>query len=211
MAPRLLIGLVLALSLVVAVPATALAECSAWAEPAPPSLRYAFTATVMDASGDADPESRDEWHLDLSIDDVYRGRLPDRISYNGHDVGCHALRGDRLTTGQRIFVVANVVDIREDGGDPFGGIRPQVMAWRWTGDAWAFYDEVLDPSQNDQVFPQAAREATTTAAILDFFDSLPETSMAPRSEPIPVIQLVALVSVFALAFVAARRPGRPRI
>jgi hypothetical protein len=212
--PRILVGLTLAVFAVIAAPASALAECAAWAEPAPPSLRYAFTATVTDASTDVEPTEGApfDWHVDLAIDEVYRGELPDRIVYNGHDAGCHALRGDRLSTGERIFVVANEVNIRGDRGDPFGGIRPQVMAWHWTGDAWAFYDEALDPSQNDQTYPPEARSATTTAAILQFIWSMPDTSVEPRTvirpgtgHPIPL-----LVVVFVVALTASLRLGWPR-
>jgi hypothetical protein len=70
-------------------PTPALAECMDWPPLADQRLEvtYAFTATVTAASNRVDPADVNsaafDWHVELRIDRVYRGRLPGRLTYNG--------------------------------------------------------------------------------------------------------------------------------
>ena len=186
MLARLLLAVALALAFPAAFAPDALAECM----DSPPraneriDVAYAFTATVIDASNTIDPVHPDShdfnWHVDLRVDRVHRGSLPERLIYNGWSVGCHELLGDQLHAGDRLFIVSNVY--REQptppGADPFAWIDAQVLAWRRIDRQWSFYEDALDYGTDREFYPRAARQATTTAEILRLADIgfLPDTS-----------------------------------
>lgn len=151
---------------------------------------YALDATVIEASntiGPASPDSAEfDWHVELRVDRRYLGRIPDRLSYNGWAVGCHELLGDRLHTGDRLFIVSNVYRERPSppGADPFAWIDAKVLAWKRVDGRWSFYENALDYGSDPEFYPRAAREATTTAEILRLVDLgfLPQTSTGPAAE-----------------------------
>lgn len=188
---RIVLALVVALCLPSVFAPVALAECMDLPPRAnePIDAANAFVATVVDASNDIDPTSADgpefDWHVELRVDRLYRGRIPDRLSYNGWAVGCHELLGDHLHAGDRLFIVSNVYRERPTppGADPFAWIDAQVLAWRLVDGRWSFYEDALDYGTDREFYPRAARQATTTAEILRLADRgfLPDTSTDPAA------------------------------
>ena len=186
MLARLLLAVALALAFPAAFAPDALAECMDSPPRAnePIDVAYAFTATVIDASNTIDPVHPDShdfnWHVDLRVDRVHRGSLPERLIYNGWSVGCHELLGDQLHAGDRLFIVSNVYreQATPPGADPFAWIDAQVLAWRRIDGQWSFYEDALDYGTDREFYPRAARQATTTAEILRLADLgfLPDTS-----------------------------------
>jgi hypothetical protein len=182
---------------------TASAECLNYPIAAGDHLNvgYAFVATVTEVSDAVDPPQADsapyDWHVELDVERTYRGHVPDRLTFNGWDVGCHNLRGDHLRAGDRIFIATERLDLRPSRVDPFWG---DVVAWKGTRGAWAFYATALDHAYDKAFYPAAARSATTTADILALIHSDPapdtstEASAAEPSKPTPLLALgLALV------------------
>jgi hypothetical protein len=200
---------------------TAFAECMNWPIRATERLDagHAFIATVTEASRDVDPPKPDnsdfDWHVELTVERTYRGDVPDRIVYNGWDVGCHELRGDGLRTGDRIFVAAEGLHMEYLPVDPFEG---HVIVWRQTGDGWALDEDALSYGSDAEFYPEAARSATTTADILRLISDppAPDTSIssAPKGPdddpPVPALALVFLAGiVVALAHLSRARGPDP--
>ena len=210
---RLSSSVALAALLLTMVTSTARAECMTWPVRVTERLDvgYAFTATVTEASRDVDPPKPDnadfDWHVELAVERAYLGRVPDRLVFNGWDVGCHFLRGDGLRTGDRIFVANERLDLTWLPTDPFFG---DVVVWKGTDDGWDFYADALDYGSDEAYYPKAARTATTTAEILRLVSaaSVPDTSMliAPEERGNAVIPALALVFMagfgLALRYVA---------
>jgi hypothetical protein len=189
---------VLALAIALAIPTVfapaALAECM----DSPPradervEISHAFTATVIEASNTIDPAHPDSaefnWHVELRVERVYRGEIPRRLAYNGWSVGCHELQGDRLHTGDRLFIASNVfvAEPSPPGADPFAWIGAHVLAWRRTEGGWRFYEDALDYGFDRAFYPAAARRATTTAEILRLtgIGFVPDTATDPDPDPV---------------------------
>jgi hypothetical protein len=213
---RFLAALVVGLAASMAFAPAAVAECMDWPPRANERLdvAYAFMATVVEASNTIDPDNPDSadfnWHVELRVDRLYRGRLPKRISYSGWAVGCHELRGDRLSTGDRVFIVSNVFrdEPRPPGADPFAGIDAGVIAWKRVEGRWRFYEEALDSGSDGQFYSAAARRATTTAEILRLVSVafLPDTAseLIPQRDSTPW-RTPVLALAFLLGLVVVRR------
>ena len=191
MLARATIALVFAVLIPALTPSPVRAECPDTAPRADERLdiTHVFTATVTEASTMVDPsrpESADfDWHLELRVDHVYLGEIPERLAYNGWAVGCHELYGDRLRDGDRIFVATTVfvATPAPPGADPFASTGARVLAWNWTAGRWSFYEDALDYGSDRDFYPVAAREARTTADILRVLAAggMPETSTAATS------------------------------
>jgi hypothetical protein len=219
MLTRLLLATGLAIALSGAFAPAALAECTDWPPRANERLdvAYAFIATVTEASNTIDPAQPDtadfNWHVELRVDRLYRGHVPERLSYDGWAVGCHELRGDRLRTGDRLFVVSNVFieHPRPPGADPFAAVGAQVVAWKRVDGRWRFYEDALDYGADRHFYPPAARQATTTEEILDLMPVgfLPDTATeAPRPTDAEQWQAPLLVVSLLAGLIAIRRRMR---
>lgn len=217
MGRRLSAAVALAALLLTTATPIALAECMGWPIRATERLDvgYAFTATVAEASADVDPPKPDnadfDWHVELAVERTYRGHVPDRLVFNGWDVGCHFLRGDRLRTGDRIFVATERLDLNWLPTDPLSG---DVVVWKRTGDGWVLYADALDYGSDEVFYPKAARSATTIAEMLQLVSasSVPDTSTLPADQrrgantPIPALALAFMAGLL----VALKRVSRPR-
>lgn len=212
---RVIAAAALAVLLLPTTATVALAECTDWPIGATERLhiRYAFTATV--AASWRDPERSDDgpefdWRTELDVERTYRGRVPGRIVANGWYFGCHSLRGDRLQTGDRIFVASTAFRPHADGLDPFTVIDGQVIVWKRSGNIWRFFEDGLDYGSDKEFYPRAARTATTTADILALISgrSAPDTSTmsAPGRGDVR-----AVIPVLALAFIAGFFLGLKRL
>jgi hypothetical protein len=152
-------------------------------------ITHAFTATVIEASNTVDPAHPDsaefDWHIDLRVERVYRGEVPDRLIYNGWSVGCHELLGHRLHAGDRLFIASNVFVAQPTppGADPFSWLGANVFAWRRVDGRWSFYEDALDYGSDRHFYAAAARRATTTGEILRLADLgfLPDTATEPAA------------------------------
>lgn len=171
-AVSLVIAIALAGMLGLATASTALAECT-WGAPLaskPFLARYAFRAAVVDVPRDVDPAPRNEppftWQVELRIDRVYRGSMPERLVLKGQDVDCSMLMGERLREGDQLFVA--LTDHHSDWHGLFG----ELLLWHRVGNGWDFYDEVLHYGQDPRFYPAEARSATTTEAILDVVEAI---------------------------------------
>jgi hypothetical protein len=210
-------AVVLAALLLTTAAPSAVAECMDWPIGTTERLdvAYAFSAMVMEASRDVDPPKPDnadfDWHVELAIDRSYRGDVPERLVYNGWDVGCHELRGDGLRTGDRIFVATERLDISHLPGDPFDG---DVVVWKRTGDGWALHADALRYRSDEEFYPKAARTATTTAEILRLVSaaSVPDTSTlsAPAERGVGAVIPALALAVMAGFVLALHRASRVR-
>lgn len=207
----LVAAMTLAAFLAIAVAPSVMAECT-W--PPPPAsqtfdARFAFTATAREVSKDvpraASGQPPYEWHVELTIDQTYRGKVPARIILNGRNYDCHTLLGQELRQGDRLFVA---FDRR---GLDYGGFYGPMLLWRRTDVGWSFYPEALTYGSDARFYPAVARNATTTAQILDVISATPpdtSTSAGPAQEaPEQPVVLVALA--FALAFAIALKRTSP--
>lgn len=198
----------------------ALAECMSWPIRSNERLEvaYAFTARVAEASRDVDPawdtNHPFEWHVELAVERTYRGRVPDRLAFNGWDNGCHTLYWNQLRTGDRIFIVSNVFKPHVGRVEPFWVMNPQLIVWKRVADRWAFFSDGLDFGSDKNFYPRAARSATTTADILRLVRSapLPDTAtVASRAAPRDQDDVPVLAIAFMLGFVLViRKPARMR-
>jgi hypothetical protein len=185
---RLLVALALAAGLLTVPSASVFAECTN-----PPigatdhlDVAHASSATVTEASTAVDPTlpglAPFDWHVELGVERIYRGHAPHRLAYNGWQVGCHLLRGDKLQAGDQIFVATQTLRVAQDGRDPFA--TGDVLVWKRTGDRWAFYSDALAYGFDERFYPAAARDATTTRQILRLVmaGSVPDTSAVPSGQ-----------------------------
>jgi hypothetical protein len=212
--PRLLAAFFLAIVVLPATAQVALAECMSYPIRATDQLDvgYAFTATVTESSADVDPPKPENapfaWHVELDIERVYRGRLADRLVFNGWQAGCHRLRGNALRTGDRIFVVSNVFRPDPARVDPFWTMDAEVVVWKASNNGWTFYGDVLEYGSDLEFYPPEARSATTTGDILALVADapIPDTSTAAiqgRDSPWR-LALLACTFVITLASVLRR-------
>lgn len=207
-------GCAVALLLVVITPV--LAEC--W--PPPPSrderipVEVAFIATVAEVSRAVDPPMAGsapfDWHVGLTLEKTYRGRVPDELRLNGWGVGCSFLRPAGLREGDRVFIALDRLNLVENPS-LFG----QILIWRREGDAWSFAADALQSGRDRAFWPAAARRATSLSEIVALVERspLPDTATTPQqpdgagSQP-----AMAFVLAFVVAFgaVFARLGGRAR-
>lgn len=201
--------------LMIASAQTVMAECT-WGPPRasdPFKARFAFTATVTEASDAVDParpgEPPFDWHVELAIDRMYRGKLPERLTLNGRVEDCSYLIGQRLHEGDRLFIALDRHDLDWDG------LYGQMLAWRGVGGRWTFDQDLLNYGSDARFYPQQAREATTTAQIVSIIEAfaMPDTAteaptpLGATTQP-PVLLLVAftVATVAALGRMGHRRP-----
>lgn len=202
---RFLAGIAAALIILCWQPRPASAECFTGPVKAGdvPRVRFAFIATVADASDHVDPVegmAAYDWHVELRTEQSYLGKVPPSLKYNGWKYGCHDFRGDGLHTGDRIFVATEHLHAAYLPGDPFDG---DVLVWRADGDGWAFYTNAMSGAEFDENYPAQVRQATTLSEILRIVQvgSLPATSTAPAAAHDargPVQVPLLLVALFAL-------------
>lgn len=170
-------------------------------------VRYAFTATVVEVSGDVDPPGPNggsfDWHVELHVERVYRGNVPTEISFNGWTSQCwFGVRGDQLRVGERVFVAGQRLRLAQFPTDPFAG---DLALWIQTGDHWRYALDVLTYDQGTPLDPdsRAVREASTTSEILALVRSdAPDTSIgtAAAAPPptAPPFALLAAAFLFGL-------------
>lgn len=213
-------ALLLAGSLLAILAPTASAECMSWPirSSERPEIGYAFIATVTEASADVDPapDMADyDWHIEMTVERTYRGEVPETFTYNGWDVGCHFLRGDRLRTGDRLFIATERIARWGVPSDPFGG---DVLVWIRDGGRWKLHTKALDYGTDRDFYPRVARVARTTADIVAIVSSarLPDTSTvtaaaADDDRPPPTWWPTLAMTFVGAAFVMSRRLSRPRV
>ncbi len=193
------------------------AEC--W--PPPPSrddripVKVAFIATVAEVSRTVDPPMADsapfDWHVELTVEKTYRGRVRDELRLNGWDVGCSFLRPAGLREGDRVFIALDRLDLVENPS-LFG----QILIWRREGVAWSFAAEALQSGRDRAFWPAAARRATALSEIVALVERspVPDTATTPQQPdsggPQPAIALV-LSFVVTFGAVFARLGARARI
>jgi hypothetical protein len=209
-------AIALGATLMMALAPTVLAECTWGPPPAddPFKARFAFTATVTEASDAVDParpgEPPFDWHVELTIDRTYRGELPQQLILNGRVEDCSYLIGQRLHEGDRLFIALDRHDLDWDG------LYGQMLAWRGVGGRWTFDQDLLNYGSDARFYPKQAREATTTAQIISIIEAfvVPDTATGAATRlGATTLPPVLLLIVFAVATVAAlRRMGhrRPR-
>jgi hypothetical protein len=205
---RLLVAIFVAVVVLPATAQIAFAECMSYPIRATDQLDvgFAFTATVTESSADVDPPKPNNapfaWHVELDIERVYRGRLADRLVFNGWQAGCHRLRGNALRTGDRIFVVSNVFRPDPARVDPFWTMDAEVLVWKAVNDGWTFYADVLEYGSDPEFYPPNARSATTTGEILALIADapVPDTSTAAIQVRDSPWRLVLLACTFVIAF-----------
>ena len=203
----------LALSALPFAATTALAECEALPADLRLDVGYAFVATVTEASTEVD-EAVDmapfDWHVELRVDRVYDGELPDSIAFNGWTNGCFGISGDSLTTGDRLFIASEEFHSEYLPRSPFEG---DLVIWRRVNGEWRFDPSAVDEDPANKWGSAALRDATTTPEILRAIQSAPPdtaTASFVRDEPRP--PLAALVLAFVVAFAATwRRLSRGRL
>lgn len=196
-------GCAVALLLVFVTPV--LAEC--W--PPPPSraeripVAVAFMATVAEVSRTGDPPMADsapfDWHVELTLEKTYRGRVPDELRLNGWDVGCSFLRPAGLREGDRVFIALDRLNLVENPS-LFG----QILIWRREGDAWSFAADALQSGRDRAFWPVAARRATSLSEIVALVERspLPDTATTPQ-QPDGAGSRVTLALPLILAFLVA--------
>lgn len=214
-------ALLLAGPLLVTLTPPASAECMTWPirSTERPAVGYAFIATVTEASADVDPApnmAAYDWHIEMSVERVYRGNVPETFSYNGWEVGCHFLRGDHLRPGDRLFIATERIGQWTVPSDPFDG---DVLVWIRDDGRWKLHTKALDYGSDRGFYPRVARDARTTADIVAIVASarLPDTSTVTTSRTAdgemdppgawPILVMAFLVLAFlSTAFVMSRRP-----
>jgi hypothetical protein len=172
----------------------------------------AFLATVTEVSDDvaSKPDGGSPWdvHVEMSVEEVFRGQVPGSLAFNAYELGCGEFQTDRLEVGNRIIIAAEDVPLSYLPGAPFEG---HIVVWKKADAGWAFFEEVLAFGSNPDFYAGAAREARTREDILRVISlwSLPETS-TESDVPVPSPSDPALVGAIAIALgllVAWRRFG----
>ena len=207
-------------------PRAVMAECFPRPQAGSPiPIAYAFAATVVDLSTEVDQESKDAgegdglvWHMEMQVDDVYRGSVPARLSLTGHTLShasCSYFLGDQTRVGEKLFVAIDDQVSLESNTSLFG----ELLLWHRVDDQWSFHKDALkDEPENPASYPNAALDAHTTQQILAAIASVaaPNTAIEPdaaseterSSEVVPWIWPIA---AFAITFLAYMRGYiRPR-
>ncbi|MBX3030374.1 MAG: hypothetical protein KF809_09460 [Chloroflexi bacterium] len=208
------LGLVLSLVATLAAATPTAAECLAFQSPARPTMsdfaRYAFVATVTDASrtpGAAPPGNAPfDWHVEMAVERVYVGDVPDTITSDGWSVGCASLRGDQLRTGDHLFVMSSALprgshDLRWRG---------DTLVWISTDRGWHLYRRAISLSGEFSGWPREALGYLTTARLAALAAGLPATDAPepdPRDAPDSDSVLPLVAAGFALVRVLLRIRG----
>lgn len=221
---RFALGLALSILCATALAPIAVAECSLYNRPVDTTLNvgFAFTATVVDASSAADPQPRDvspyDWHVELRVDRTYVGNVPKRLLFNGwNGNSCSTIRGNRLTTGDRIVVAVEDIRLRRLPTQPMGG---DTVVWRWENNSWRYAGNVVGNEDYpiDEFLSPTIRQAATTAdivrivrwadppdtATLEGTDTRREGSGRP---PWTVLATAGLLGLLASLRLLSRRPA----
>ena len=216
---RPLLGLLAAITLAAlwtgVAPGAVMAECFPRTVPGTGApITYAFTATVLDSSTEVDQAAKEAgegdgliWHLDLEVGHVYRGSVPARLSLTGHTLShlsCGDFLGEQTRVGDTLFVaVDDQVDIKSNM-DLFG----QLLLWQRVDDQWTFYESALRDGQDRASYPDAARNARTTQAILAAIaPAAPNTAIVSDAasdpgDPVDLVLGIGLLATFGITFVA---------
>ena len=207
---RALAAAVAASAILLAFANPVLAECTNFpiARDQRPVVAFAFAATVTNVErGDyvEDPASGlHTWKTTVVVDEVHRGVVPAQIHLRSTDWGCSHLHTGNLVPGDRIFLATERLRPGAYDESDLG----HVLAWTWTGDAWAFYEQGLTLGTSEEFYPAAARAATTTTEILRVVSgaTMPDTSTG-RGEVSAGLPAWVLIGVFLFAFgMVLRRP-----
>lgn len=183
----LVTALVLSSAATVVVGGPASAECSAWEHPRPARMSdfagFAFRATVTESSRDVGPPPSGnapfDWHVEMSVDEVYAGDVPAMVVSEGWSAGCAALRGDQLRVGDRVVITTSLLP---RGPDDLRW-RGQSLVWRATPDGWRLYRWAFSGSTRFSSLPTEVKGDLTTAELAALVavapDELPPTDVAP--------------------------------
>jgi hypothetical protein len=186
---------------------------------------YVFTATVHEVATEPDLKSLAAgeepgvlWHTTLEVRRVYSGEVPDALQLDGSTStvgvggGCSWFLGDRVEQGDVILVAIDDVTPFSANHRLFG----HLLLWRRVGDEWRFYDRALQDGGEWDAYPQSARLADSTSAILAVIErlALPDTAtavsagQASTTQPSWVVLLLAAgLGVAAASQRMARRGG----
>ncbi len=177
---RLSLAVALAATLVPAMAPSALAECPNLAvDPvARLSAGAAFLATVTEVSDDVDANLvANPWdlHVELSVESIYAGDVPSKLSFNDYDGGCGELLVGALRPGDRIIVAVEQLPLSYLPAAPFEG---HIVVWKKTAGGWSFFQDALAFGSQALFYPGAPRDATTKADVLEVIAgwTMPATS-----------------------------------
>lgn len=198
-----------------AVPSRVFAECSNLiaGEGKNPNFTTAFLATVTIASDDVDanPDGNEwDWHAELAVDDVYLGKVPKTLAFNGYQGGCAEFQGGALQAGDTIVIAVEELPLDYLPAAPFEG---HSVIWHRTQEGWSFFLDAVAGEVRSGFYSDAAYGADTKANILRFITShsMPSTDAAhledPAAPPNPG-PIVALATAVALAVGLLRFRGQ---
>jgi hypothetical protein len=202
--------------LVGATPSSVFAECSNLiaGEGRNLNLTAAFLATVTVASDDVDPNADGnawDWRVELTVDDVYLGKVPKALAFNGYEGGCAEFQGGALQAGDTIILAVEELPLDYLPAAPFEG---HSVIWHRTSFGWSFFVDAVAGEVRSGFYPEAAHVADTRAEILRFIasHSMPSTATDPVGEPATqgnsglMIALASAVAVAVGLFRFRRRP-----
>jgi hypothetical protein len=163
------------------------AECAAYMDTRPARMSdfagYAFRATVTESSDDVGPPPRGNapfnWHVEMAVDQVYAGDVPDTVVSEGWDAGCGSLRGDQLRVGERVVVMTRLLPL---GPDDLRW-RGDSLVWTATPRGWHLYRRALNVSGTFAILPREARGYLTSGQLAALVSALPGTDTAPTETP----------------------------
>jgi hypothetical protein len=182
------------------------AECSAYSGARDRHLDadHAFIAIVVDVSAAEAPR---DWHLELRTKRVIRGTVPATLAYDGWDVGCHEIGGNRLQVGDRLFIGVEHLRMGRLPDDPFFG---DIVVWQRVEGRWQYADDVIGWTDNRDRFVTAAmRRPATTSEVVAFVGgiALPDTSTAG---PPPMVLGAGAAPWMLVGAFAVALAGTPR-
>jgi hypothetical protein len=167
------------------------AECAAWEHVRPARMSdfagYAFRATVTESSDDVGPPPRGgapfDWHVEMSVDQVYAGDVPETIISEGWEGGCASLRGDQLRVGDRLVIVSR----RLPTGPEDLRWRGDSLVWHATPHGWRLYRRSFNVSSRFSRLPREARGYLTSTRLAALVarnpGDLPSTDVGPSPAP----------------------------
>jgi hypothetical protein len=170
------------------------------------SRSIVFTATVGEvatqpdlASAEAGEDPGVLWQTTMDVRKVYGGDVPATLALNGRtsDVGvgggCSWFLGDRVETGDVVFVAVDEIIPFATNTSLFG----HLLLWRRVGDEWRFYEPALQEGGEPDAYPEAARQAHTTDEVLAVVERLgvPDTSTVQTEAPSTTSELLLLGAV----------------
>ena len=173
-----------------------LAECPPGPDDHRLDVGYAFIAKVDEASRDVGPpvdgNAPFDWHVELNVERVYRGDLPDRFAFDGWDAGCSPLRGDQLQAGDRVFILAEDFELAPPR-DPLSG---DFLMWRDDGADWSYDAEAIGARVDETWLTARMRTLTRTSEIVRLALTPPDTATRPSTgAPLWAPVFVALIAI----------------